>query len=120
MTNIDKEYLGMMDAVFSEEYDGHYYCIMCEPLEVDDAPSWFAEWIKYRDDLPEGMKRWLEDAGVEPGESAPMFTSGGDHRPGPMAFKYKGMAERTAEKIADMYPDLAGKLHVQICEKAPI
>ena len=77
---------------------------------------WFSGWIKYRDDLPEGMKEWLSKADVKPGESVPIFSTISIKL---MRFKYKGMAEKTAEKIADKYPEFAGKLHVQIYEEMP-
>ena len=101
-----------------EEFDGHYYCVFCEPIDETDAGSWFSEWIKYRDDLPDGVKEWLDGAGVKPGESVPMFASP-EGQPDAMRFRYKGMAEFTKEKIEDLYPDLKGKLHVMIYEEAP-
>ena len=111
----------LLTAMFGEDkFDGHYYCIFCEPIDENDAGSWFAEWIKYRDDLPYAIKEWLDDAGVEPGESVPMFTGGNVVQPGAMAFKYKGMAEYTKSKIEHAYPDLKGMLHVQIYEAAPV
>ena len=110
----------LLNALFwPVEFDGHYYCIFCEPIDENDAGSWFAEWIKYRDDLPDGMKEWLDQAGVKPGESVPMFAGGGAEQHDGMAFKYKGMAEYTKARIEKAYPDLKGKLHVMICEEAP-
>lgn len=119
----------LLNAIFGDEDDGHEYCIFLEPmgdgnglLGEDNEPmgedngSWFSQWIKHRDDLPQGTKDWLEAAGVEPGESVPMFTGGNAPI---MKFKYKGMAEKTAEKIAEMYPQFEGKLHVQIYEEMP-
>lgn len=99
----------LLDAIFGEG-DGPW-CIFLEadPDDDSDAPSWFAEWIKYIDDMPQGIKDWLEQAHVEPGESVPMFSSGGGDV---MTFAYKGMAEKTAEKIADMYPQFKGRLRV--------
>ena len=99
----------LLDAIFGDG-DGPW-CIFLEadPDDDSDAPSWFAEWIKYIDDMPQGIKDWLEQAHVEPGESVPMFSSGGGDV---MTFAYKGMAEKTAEKIADMYPQFKGRLRV--------
>lgn len=97
-------------------FDGHYYCIFCEPIDEDDAGSWFTEWIDYRDDLPDGTKEWLDQAGVKPGESVPMFASAGARRR-PVIFRYRGRAERTVCRIEKLYPDLKGKLHVQIYEE---
>lgn len=105
----------LLNAIFGDEDDGHEYCIFLEPMDGNDG-SWFSQWIKHRDDLPQGTKDWLEAAGVEPGESVPMFTGGNAQI---MAFKYKGMAEKTAEKIAEMCPQFEGKLHVQIYEEMP-
>ena len=85
------------------------YCIFLEPGEDCAEKLWFAEWIKYRDDLPAGVKEWLNEAHVEPGESVPVFGPAGK---GSMVFMYKGMAEKTAEKIADKYPEFEGRLHV--------
>lgn len=98
-----------LDAIFGEG-DGPW-CIFLEadPDDDSDVPSWFAEWIKYIDDMPQGIKDWLEQAHVEPGESVPMFSTGGGDV---MTFAYKGMAEKTAEKIADMYPQFKGRLRV--------
>lgn len=108
--------LTLEEAVaFCVEDDGHEYCIFLEPMGEDNG-SWFSQWIKHRDDLPQSTKDWLEAAGVEPGESVPMFTGGNAPV---MRFKYKGMAEKTAEKIAEMYPQFEGKLHVQIYEEGP-
>lgn len=99
----------LLDAIFGEG-DGPW-CIFLEadPDDDSDAPRWFAEWIKYIDDMPQGIKDWLEQAHVEPGESVPMFSLGGGDV---MTFAYKGMAEKTAEKIADMYPQFKGRLRV--------
>ena len=99
----------LLDAIFGEG-DGPW-CIFLEadPDDDSDVPSWFAEWIKYIDDMPQGIKDWLEQAHVEPGESVPMFSTGGGDV---MTFAYKGMAEKTAEKIADMYPQFKGRLRV--------
>lgn len=99
----------LLDAIFGED-DGPW-CIFLEadPDDDSDAPRWFAEWIKYIDDMPQGIKDWLEQAHVEPGESVPMFSTGGGDV---MTFAYKGMAEKTAEKIADMYPQFKGRLRV--------
>lgn len=105
----------LLNAIFGDEDDGHEYCIFLEPMGEDNG-SWFSQWIKHRDDLPQSTKDWLEAAGVEPGESVPMFTGGNAPV---MRFKYKGMAEKTAEKIAEMYPQFEGKLHVQIYEEMP-
>lgn len=98
----------LLNAIFGDEDDGHEYCIFLEPMGGDNG-SWFSQWIKHRDDLPQGTKGWLVAAGVEPGESVPMFTGG---KAPIMRFKYKGMAEKTAEKIAEMYPEFEGRLHV--------
>ena len=104
----------LLNAIFrNDEDDGHEYCIFLEPLDDEDVGEWFSQWIKYRDDLPQSTKEWLEAAHVEPGESVPMFSGGNAPI---MRFKYKGMAEKTAEKIAKMYPEFDGKLHVQVCE----
>lgn len=110
----------LLNALFGpEEFDGHYYCVFCEPIDENDAGSWFAEWIKYRDDLPDAMKEWLDQAHAKPGESVPMFAGGGAEQRDAMAFKYKGMAEYTKARIEKAYPDLKGKLHVMIYESAP-
>ena len=110
----------LLNALFGAEvFDGHYYCIFCKPIDENDAGSWFSEWIRYRDDLPDGMKEWLDQAGAKPGESVPMFTGGGAEQRDGMAFRYKAMAEYTKAKIEKLYPDLTGKLHVMICEDAP-
>ena len=110
----------LLNALFGpEEFDGHYYCVFCEPIDENDAGSWFAEWIKYRDDLPDGMKEWLDQAHVKPGESVPMFAGGGAKQTDAMAFKYKAMAECTKARIEKAYPDLKGKLHVMVYEPAP-
>lgn len=108
----------LLDAIFGEDNeaeDNNDYCIFLAPEESDDhdAPMWFSQWIKYSDDLPQPVKNWLEQAHVEPGESAPMFSGGNANV---MRFKYKGMAEKTAEKIGKMYPDLSDRLHVMVYE----
>ena len=108
----------LLDAIFgdsNEESDEHEYCVFLEPGDDRDG-MWFSGWIKYRDDLPEGMKEWLSKADVKQGESVPIFSTIPTKL---MRFKYKGMAEKTAEKIEKMYPEFAGKLHVQIYEEMP-
>lgn len=109
----------LLNAIFGdedEEADEHDYCIFLAPYDEHDAPMWFSQWIKYSDDLPHPVKNWLGQAHVEPGESAPMFSGGNADI---MRFKYKGMAEKTAEKIGKMYPELNDRLHVMVYEDAP-
>ena len=67
---------------------------------------WFGEWLKHRPDQPQHIIEWLESAGVKPGESAPMFCPADK---GCMLFAYKGMAEKTAERIAKEYPEFQEK-----------
>ncbi len=109
----------LLRAIFGEE-DGREYCVFLAPDENDrgSVPMWFSEWIKYRDDLPAGMKEWLDTAHVRPGESAPIFTDASGHLEC-MRFAYKDMAEHVAERIAGMYPEFKDRLVVMECEDAP-
>ena len=86
------------------------WCILLEPVGDSKEPMWFSEWLKHRPDQPKHILEWLENAGVRPGESAPMFVPANRAC---MIFQHKGMAEKTAEKIEAWCPvDFAGKLHV--------
>ena len=86
-----------------------------EDVENDrPSPMWFGEWLKHRPDQPQHITEWLESAGVKLGESAPMFCPADK---GCMLFAHKGMAEKTAERIAKEYPEFDGKLHVMEYEE---
>lgn len=107
----------LLNAIFGDkEPPKQRWCIMLEEDAENDRPSpmWFGEWLKHRPDQPQHILEWLESAGVKPGESAPMFCPADK---GCMLFAHKGMAEKTAERIAKEYPEFDGKLHVMEYEE---
>lgn len=104
----------LLEAIFGkdeEEPEGSW-CIWLEPITEDDSDMWFTGWLKYRDDMPDGLKELCEKCHMKVGDSKPMFGDGT-----PMIFTYKGMAEKTAEKIAEVEPEFVGHLHVTECKE---
>lgn len=104
----------LIDAIFGTHEKPDEWCIFLAP-ENGEESMWFSEWIKYRDDMPEGeVKEACKNAGLKPGQSMPMFA---DAVGVCLTFADKGMAEKTAERIADVFPEFKGRLHVMIYEE---
>ena len=112
----------LLKAIFGEDYEPRKsnrgdapegcegWCIFLEPEEGErDEMMWFGEWVKNREDQPQWIRDWLEQAGVKPSESAPLFKPADK---GCMIFAWKNLAERTVERIEEKYPEMKGKLHV--------
>ena len=80
------------------------------PVNEGDKTQYFSGWIKHRADMPEAMRQILIRAGVKVGESTPMFT---EDFTGMLTFDYEGMAQHTANRIAECIPDFDGHLFVK-------
>lgn len=87
---------------------GRWY-IKLKPVNEGDKIQFFSGWIKHRPEMPEVMRQILKRAGVGLGESTPIFTT---DFAGLLAFDDKGMAQHTAQKIAELIPEFEGYLFV--------
>lgn len=83
--------------------------IKLEPLGKDGQTEYFKGWIKHDPKAPVQITQIFKRLGVLPGESYPLWTN--DYTEA-MFFAYKGMAEKTVEKIEQMIEDFKGHMHV--------
>lgn len=100
----------LIQAIFGKGEE-EQWCIFLEPAEGEE-PMWFSEWIKRREGMPADMAEIFEHNGVGIGGSLPVFSNNC------MAFKDKGFAEKTAERIAEIFPEFKERLHVMEYEEA--
>lgn len=102
----------LLNAIFGDEdkNDVGRWVIRCDPLNEEDGIMLFSQWIRYHEDMPEPMKQVCKECGMALGDRRPMFVSNDDMA---MVFVHRGMAEKTVEKIIELYPEWDGKLHVE-------
>ena len=74
----------------------------------ENGNLYFNQWIKYRDDMPQELKKLFEKTGTKEGESVPMFSSDPDEA---LCFSDGGMAMQIMKKLKEMYPEWDGDLY---------